>query len=126
MLGRFVGTFLMKFVTPARLLLAYAIASAALSVAAMFCSGLLPIFAVVGIAFFMSIMFPTIVSLGIPNAGSATEMRSSLIIMPIVCGTILPILFGTLSDRTGDVQHGYAVPLLSFLVIGWFAWTAIR
>jgi FHS family L-fucose permease-like MFS transporter len=126
MVGRFAGTFLMRFVEPARLLRAYALASAALALVAMLCTGMLPVFAVIGIAFFMSIMFPTIFSLGIQGAGQATEMGSSLIIMSIVGGAVLPVAFGTLSDRTGNIQHGYAVPLLCFLVIGWFAYTVLK
>jgi FHS family L-fucose permease-like MFS transporter len=126
MVGRFAGTWLMRFVEPARLLLIYALASAALSLAAMLGSGILVVFAVIGIAFFMSIMFPTIFSLGIQDAGPDTEMGSSLIIMSIVGGALLPLLFGAISDVTGNIQHGYAVPLVSFLVTGWFARATLK
>jgi len=119
--GRFAGTWLMRFVAPPRLLLVYALASMALSLVAMFGSGLAALGAVIGIAFFMSIMFPTIFSLGIHNAGADTEMGSSLIIMAIVGGAVLPLLFGAISDVTGNLQFGYAAPLLCFGVIAWFA-----
>jgi FHS family L-fucose permease-like MFS transporter len=79
------------------------------------------VYAVIGIAFFMSIMFPTIFSLGIRDAGPDTEMGSSLIIMSIIGGALLPLLFGAISDATGNIQHGYAVPLLCFAVTAWFA-----
>jgi len=111
----------MQFFAPARLLLAYALASVALSAVAMFAGGLASLGAVIGIAFFMSIMFPTIFSLGIRNAGADTEMGSSLIIMAIVGGAVLPLLFGFISDATQNLQYGYAAPLLCFLVIAWFA-----
>lgn len=126
MIGRFAGTWFMRFVEPARLLLLYALASAALSLVAILASGMLTVFAVVGIAFFMSIMFPTIFSLGIQGAGPDTEMGSSLIIMSIVGGALLPPLFGAISDMTGNIQHGYAVPLLCFLVTAWFARATLR
>jgi FHS family L-fucose permease-like MFS transporter len=126
MVGRFAGTWFMRFVEPARLLLVYALASAALSLVAIFGSGMATVFAVVGITFFMSIMFPTIFSLGIQGAGPDTEMGSSLIIMSIVGGALLPPLFGAISDMTGNIQHGYAVPLACFLVTGWFARTSLR
>jgi FHS family L-fucose permease-like MFS transporter len=119
--GRFAGTWLMRFFAPARLLLAYALASMALSVVAMVSGGLASLGAVIGIAFFMSIMFPTIFSLGIRNAGADTEMGSSLIIMAIVGGAVLPLLFGFISDATQNLQYGYAAPLLCFMVIAWFA-----
>ncbi|RFP17854.1 L-fucose:H+ symporter permease [Duganella sp. BJB488] len=124
--GRFAGTWLMKYIAPARLLLAYALASVALSALAMFASGAASLAAVIGIAFFMSIMFPTIFSLGIGNAGADTEMGSSLIIMSIVGGAVLPLMFGAISDITRNLQFGYAAPLLCFLVIAWFARAALR
>jgi FHS family L-fucose permease-like MFS transporter len=126
MAGRFAGTWLMRFFAPARLLLAYALASGALSLAAIFVHGMPAVYAVIGIAFFMSIMFPTIFSLGIQDAGPDTAMGSSLLVMSIVGGALLPPLFGLLSDWSGNIQFGYAVPLLAFLVIGWFARTALR
>jgi len=126
MVGRFAGTWCMRFVEPARLLLVYALASATLSLVAILGSGMLTVFAVIGIAFFMSIMFPTIFSLGIQDAGADTEMGSSLIIMSIVGGALLPPLFGALADATGNIQHGYAVPLACFLVTAWFARATLR
>ncbi|MYM89216.1 L-fucose:H+ symporter permease [Rugamonas sp. FT82W] len=124
--GRFAGTCLMKYIAPARLLLTYALASVALSALAMFASGTASLAAVIGIAFFMSIMFPTIFSLGIGNAGADTEMGSSLIVMSIVGGAVLPLMFGAISDITHNLQFGYAAPLLCFLVIAWFARAALR
>ncbi|KQV61486.1 L-fucose:H+ symporter permease [Duganella sp. Root336D2] len=124
--GRFAGTCLMKYIASARLLFAYALACMLLSAVAMFAGGLAGVAAVIGIAFFMSIMFPTIFALGIHGAGCDTEMGSSLIIMSIVGGAVLPLVFGYISDVTGKLQYGYAAPLLCFLVIAWFARTAAR
>ncbi|MFP5393825.1 MAG: L-fucose:H+ symporter permease [Gammaproteobacteria bacterium] len=121
MVGRFAGTWAMRYVAPARLLMIYAAACVALSALAMLGQGVTSLAAVIGIAFFMSIMFPTIFSVGIRGAGPHTEMGSSLIIMAIVGGALLPLAFGYVSDVTGNVQFGYAVPLLCFLVIAWFA-----
>ena len=126
MVGRFAGTALMRNIAPARLLLVYALACAALAVVAMLTQGLGCIAAVVAMAFFMSIMFPTIFSLGIQGAGANTEMGSSLIIMAIVGGALLPPLFGYVSDVTHNIQFAYAVPLLCFIVIAWFARAALQ
>jgi FHS family L-fucose permease-like MFS transporter len=126
MVGRFAGTALMRYVAPARLLLLYALACTVLSAVAMLAHGTASLAAVVGIAFFMSIMFPTIFSLGIRDAGVHTDMGSSLIIMAIVGGAVLPPVFGYVSDLTHDVQTGYVVPLVCFLFIAWFARAALR
>jgi FHS family L-fucose permease-like MFS transporter len=125
MVGRFVGTGLMRIVAPARLLWMYALACIALAAVAMVAQGLVSIAAVIGIAFFMSIMFPTIFSLGLNGAGHHADMGSGLIIMSIVGGALLPLLFGFVSDVTHNVQFGYAVPLGCFVVIAWFARAAL-
>lgn len=121
MLGRFFGTWLMvKYIKPQRLLALYAVINIALCGVAILASGIPALVAVIGIAFFMSIMFPTIFSLGIKDLGSDTEYGSSLIIMSIVGGAVLPPLFGWIADRTGNIQLAYIVPLLCFVVIAWF------
>jgi FHS family L-fucose permease-like MFS transporter len=125
MVGRFVGTGLMRVVAPARLLWRYALICIVLAGVAMMAQGLVSIAAVIGIAFFMSIMFPTIFSLGLSGAGEHADMGSGLIIMSIVGGALLPLVFGFVSDVTHNVQFGYAVPLACFVVIAWFARTAL-
>jgi FHS family L-fucose permease-like MFS transporter len=124
--GRFIGTALMRIVAPARLLWMYALACIVLAAVAMFSHGLVSIGAVIGIAFFMSIMFPTIFSLGLNGAGHHADMGSGLIIMAIVGGALLPPLFGFISDRTDNVQYGYAVPLVCYVVVAWFARASLR
>ena len=69
----------------------------------------------------MSIMFPTIFSLGIEELGEDTKIGSSLLVMSIVGGAIFPYAMGTLIDLNGDNnQIGYTVPLACFLVIIFF------
>jgi FHS family L-fucose permease-like MFS transporter len=126
LVGRFLGTFLMKFIQPAQLLSFYAIANVLLCVIAITATGMITIYAVIGICFFMSIMFPTIFSLGIKNLGADTEYGSSLIIMSIVGGAILPRVFGMISDSTNNIQFGYFVPLVCFVVIFFFGWKGYK
>nr|WP_294898750.1 L-fucose:H+ symporter permease [uncultured Pedobacter sp.] len=123
MVGRFVGTFFMKFITPVKLLAIYSLICMVLSVLAMFITGMVAIYLIIGIAFFMSIMFPTIFSLGIKDLGGDTKFGSSLIIMSIVGGALLPPLFGYISDVTRDIQLGYIVPFVCFVVIFLFGIT---
>lgn len=126
LIGRFLGTALMKAIAPNKLLTTYALLSVALCLVAITGKGMLTIYALIGICFFMSIMFPTIFSLGIKNLGSDTEMASSLIVMSIVGGAILPRVFGLISDATGNIQMGYIVPLICFLVVAYFGWKGSR
>ena len=121
MLGRFVGTFLMGRFASEKLLSAYALINIVLSAVAIFGSGIVVVYALIAIAFFMSIMFPTIFSLGIKEVGADTKMASSLIVMSIVGGALLPPVLGVISDATGSIQNGYIVPLLCFVVVFLFA-----
>jgi len=129
MIGRFAGTFLMKYFVPNRLLMFYSLASAILTLVAIFGTGMITIYALIGVAFFMSIMFPTIFSMGIAGLGADTKIGSSLIVMSIVGGALLPLGLGYISDLTKNIQYGYVVPLLCFLVIlfyGWKVWKPIQ
>lgn len=126
MIGRFAGTFFMRFLQPARLLTIYALLSTMLSGVAMFAQGMVAVYAVIAIAFFMSIMFPTIFSLGIRELGGDAKFGSSLIVMAIVGGAILPPVMAQISDMTGNIQLGYIVPLFCFAVVGYFGWKGQR
>lgn len=120
LIGRFIGTFLMKFITPERLLAIYAAINILLCIVAITASGMITVYAVIGICFFMSIMFPTIFSLGIKDLGADTEYGSSLIIMSIVGGAILPRAFASIGEAVGNIQYGYIIPLICFAVIAWY------
>jgi FHS family L-fucose permease-like MFS transporter len=126
MTGRFIGTFLMNYLTPEKLLTLYAFICFALCLVAINATGMITVYAVISIAFFMSIMFPTIFSLGIKDLGNDTALGSSLLIMSIVGGAILPLGFGYISDVTGNIQQGYWILALSFLVIAWFGWDGYK
>jgi len=122
LIGRFLGTFLMQYIKPNRLLAIYASVNTLLCIVAITAHGMITIYAVIGICFFMSVMFPTIFALGITDLGGDTEYGSSLLIMSIVGGAILPRLFGIISDSTGDIQMGYLVPLICFVIVAYFGW----
>jgi FHS family L-fucose permease-like MFS transporter len=120
LIGRFAGTILMRFIKSENLLALYAVINVGLCILAIFGHGMITVYTVIGICFFMSIMFPTIFALGIKDLKGDTEFGSSLIIMSIVGGAIIPRAFGYLSDSTGNIQYGYVVPLVCFVVIALF------
>jgi FHS family L-fucose permease-like MFS transporter len=121
MVGRFFGTFLMKYISPARLLLLYGVINILLLIVAINTTGVFAVYCLVGVEFFMSIMFPTIFSLGIRGLGNKTKEGSSLLIMSIVGGAILPVIMGRVSD-VSNIQNSYIVPCLCFIFIVYFAW----
>lgn len=120
MVGRFVGTFLMKYIRAAQLLSIYSILSILLLAVALTQSGNTAIYALAATPFFMSIMFPTIFALGIKGLGEETKIASSFLVMAIIGGAIAPVAMGFISDQTGSIQTAYIVPLLCFLVVLFF------
>jgi FHS family L-fucose permease-like MFS transporter len=120
MIGRFVGTALMKFFSAARLLVVYSVINMGLLFFAVSLHGKLPVYALMGVEFFMSIMFPTIFSLSIRGLGSKTKEGSSLLIMSIVGGAIFPVIMGRVSDAS-SIQTAYLVPAACFVVVLLFA-----
>ena len=116
--GRFVGTYLMRFIQSAKLLATYAVIAIVLCAAAIWGSGAFVIYALGGLGFFMSIMFPTIFALGIDGLGDDTKPASSWLVMSIIGGAILPYVMATVIDFNKDqIQPGYIIPLLCFLFI---------
>jgi FHS family L-fucose permease-like MFS transporter len=121
MTGRFSGTFFLRFVKDYILLSIYCIICVLLCLIAIYGSGITVIYALGGLGFFMSIMFPTIFSLGLVGLKSNTETGSSWLVMSIVGGAILPYAMGTLIDmKHDDIQSGYIIPLVCFLIILYF------
>ncbi|MDZ4708491.1 MAG: L-fucose:H+ symporter permease [Saprospiraceae bacterium] len=120
MLGRFVGTWLMRYIPPARLLSIYSLINIGLLAIALVTDGKTAVYAVTAVPFFMSIMFPTIFALGIKGLGEETKIASSFLVMAIFGGAVFPLLMGWISDSTGSIQKAYIVPLLCFVVVWYF------
>jgi FHS family L-fucose permease-like MFS transporter len=120
MIGRFIGTYLMKFIAPPRLLAIYSVINIVLLVAAVTTTGMVSVYALVGVQFFMSIMFPTIFALSIRGLGAKTKIGSSLVIMSIVGGAFFPLIMGQVSD-VSSIQIAYIVPAVCFIVVLYFA-----
>ena len=117
MVGRFSGTFFMRYIKPAKLLSLYSLICVILLTVALLAKGNVAVYAILGVPFFMSIMFPTIFALGIKGLGEESKIASSFLVMSIVGGAILPLPMGYISDKTGSMQTAYIVPLLCFLVV---------
>lgn len=119
--GRFIGALLTKYVASQKLLAIYAAMAFFLCLLAIFGKGSIVIYALGAMGFFMSIMFPTIFALGLVNLAHETKIGSSLLVMAIVGGAIFPFIMGKIIDWNRDnIQIGYVIPLVCFLVILYF------
>ncbi|WP_313401926.1 L-fucose:H+ symporter permease [Stenotrophomonas sp.] len=113
MIGRFAGSALLVRFSPRKLLALFALINVGLLALTMGSEGKLALYSVVAIGLFNSIMFPTIFALGIERLGPLTNKASSLLIMAIVGGAVVPFLQGVLADRIG-VHHSFVLPLLCY------------
>lgn len=116
MTGRFIGSILMNWFKPNKLLYIYAAICTILTGIVVAGAGLVAIIALCFIYFFMSIMFPTIFALGLKNLGSHTKRASSFLVMAIVGGAIFPALMGYVADIS-SMKIGFVIPLLCFVVV---------
>src|SRR5579862_677534 len=120
MSGRFAGSAMMKRIAPPRLLSGFAVGCLLCITIALITSGIVPVWAVVVIGFFHSIMFPTIFALSIKNLGPLTKRGSSLLVMSIIGGAIFPAIMGRISDAS-NIQTAFLVPLICYVYILYFA-----
>jgi len=120
MTGRFIGSALLRRIAPRVLLCVFALVAIALLTTTILSSGAVAMWSVIAIGLFNSIMFPTLFTLGIEGLGPLTPKASSLLVMAIFGGAVIPQLQGVLADRIG-VQLAFFLPLLCYAYIAWYA-----
>lgn len=125
MIGRFAGSAIMKYVPAPRLLSLFAGGSLISALVVLLGSGIAPVWAVVLLGFFHSIMFPTIFALSLKNLGPLTKLGSSLLVMSIIGGAVCPAIMGLVSDAS-DIQHAFVVPLICYIYVLYFATRGYR
>ena len=122
-IGRLVGGVAMNYIQPKLVLLTCAILTFIATFIVVVCSGTISLIAFFALYLGESIMFPTIFSLALRDAGTQTKLASSLLIMTIVGGAIAPILMGYIADTTGSMAIAFLIPLVCYSVIGGYAVT---
>ncbi len=131
-LSRFIYTWLMKWVSPAKLLLAGGVLSTLMTAVVVLGagSGWLLIVALVLISFFMSLMFPTIYGLSLGGVAQSehpddAKLGASGLIMAILGGALLTPLQGLVSDNS-SIYMSYIIPAICFVVVTLFAAYAVK
>ena len=126
LLGRFTGSFILRVTKAHNMLGLYSLINVILMVVVVANLGWLSVVAVFLSFFFMSIMFPTIFSLGIFGLGEKSKLASSFIVMAIMGGAVLPKVMGAIGDREG-MSAGYIVPAVCFagIALYGFFWTKL-
>lgn len=121
MIGRFAGTFLMRYIAPSKLLATFALCNIIMCLIVAQGFGWPSFIALLFINFFFSIMFPTIFSLGLKNMGNLTQQASSFIVMGVVGGGLFPLLMGRVANH--NVAAAYYLPIICYAVIFLFGFT---
>jgi FHS family L-fucose permease-like MFS transporter len=124
--SRFICTFLLKYVSPGRLLMTLAVAGGLLTLGTIVVRGMVGLYCLVGISACMSLMFPTIYGIALRGLGEDAKLGAAGLIMAILGGSVMPPLqgaiidlgtvgFGTLSMAA--VRASFVLPLICFAVI---------
>jgi len=126
--SRFISTFLMRYVNTRVLLSVFAIGAAVCTMGAISVVGMFGLYCLVGISFFMSLMFPTIYGIALENVDSQdTSLGAAFLVMAIVGGALMPPLQGMIIDQQTVFGHpavnvSYVLPLICFLIIMVYGW----
>jgi FHS family L-fucose permease-like MFS transporter len=113
-----IGFFIGK-AAPARTLSFFALISAALILLTIFSTGATAMWAILGVGLFNSIMWSNIFTLSIHGLGKYTSQGSSLLVMAILGGALLPLLQGAMADVIG-IHYSFFIPVISYLYIAFF------
>ena len=130
--SRFISTFLMRYVNTRVLLSVFAIGAAVCTIGAISVVGMFGLYCLVGISFFMSLMFPTIYGIALENVDSQdTSLGAAFLVMAIVGGALMPPLQGMIIDQQAVFGHpavnvSYALPLICFIIIMVYGWRSYR
>jgi len=119
MVGRFIGSGVLRRIKPGKLLAFNAFAATLLVVITILTSGYVAMVAILLVGLFNSIMFPTIFTLGVDSLGEHTGQGSGILCMAIVGGAIVPLLQGVFADRIG-IQHAFILPAVCYLYIAYY------
>lgn len=127
LLGRWIGTLFMGKFKPQNMLLLYAIINVLLcGVIAVF-GGMIGLYAMLGVSFFMSIMYPTQFSLALEDLGSNTKSGSAFLVMAIVGNACLPQLTAYFMHLNEHIyQIAYSIPLICFLFCAYYGWKGYK
>ena len=121
--GRFIGTYIMKFVNTRRLLAIFGAGASICTLGAICIEGMLGLYSLVLISFFMSIMFPSIYGIALENVNPQdTKLGAAFLVMAIVGGALMPPLQGMIIDQGTimgfpAVNISFGLPLICFLII---------
>jgi FHS family L-fucose permease-like MFS transporter len=135
LVGRAIGTYLLRFLSPGKLLMAFALLAVGCCVGTVWIEGQFGLYCLVGISFCMSLMFPTIYGIALNGLNEEeSKIGAAGLVMAIVGGALMPKLQGMIIDAGGnavndiriagvsEVNFSFVLPLICFLYIAWYGY----
>jgi MFS transporter, FHS family, L-fucose permease len=118
-LGLLLAAFFLGGATPQRMLALFSVLIVVLLATGMSAAGDTAKWAVVAVGLFCSVMWSNIFSLAIDGLGALKSQASSLLVMAILGGAVLPPIQGAVADHFG-IQASYVVPIVAFVYVAFY------
>jgi FHS family L-fucose permease-like MFS transporter len=118
--GRIAGAYCLRTLNPAKVLAFCAVGAIFLITISLITVGYVSLYAMSFVGLFTSVMYPILFTLSIKKLGVYTQTGSSLLIMSIVGGAIVPPMMGLLSDLF-SIEQAFIVPMLCYIYIVYYA-----
>ena len=138
LLGRFLCTYLLKFIDSGKLLMILSIGAIVFLLGTIFIQGMGGLYSLVAVSFCMSLMFPTIYGIALHKLGDDAKPASAFLVMAIVGGAFMPVLQGLILDLGGEgyadttilgvpeVNFSFILPLICFIVVAIYGYRGYK
>lgn len=126
MIGRFIGSAILRVLSPGKVLASVAIGAMLLILLSTQSSGAVSGYSLLAVGLMNAIMFPTIFSLACEKLGARTADGSGIINVAIFGGAVIPLLTGIIADASGSLAASLSLPILCYAIIAAFGWYARR
>lgn len=136
--GRFLCTYLLKFINSGKLLMLLSVLAIIFCLGTIFIQGIGGLYSLVLVSFCMSLMFPTIYGIALTGLGDDAKPASAFLVMAIVGGAFMPVLQGLILDIGGsayddvqilgvpEVNFSFILPLLCFAVVAIYGYRTLK
>jgi len=125
MCGRFIGSWIMRFVRAEKFLLICAIGTVLFTALVVMNLGMVSFVSLILIYLFEAIMFPTIFAVSLRGLGNHTKRASSYLMMTPIGGAVGPLMMGYVGDMT-SMSFSFVIPLISYFVVLLYALKVVR
>ena len=125
MCGRFIGSWIMRFVRAEKFLLICAIGTVVSTALVVMNWGIVSFVSLILIYLFEAIMFPTIFAISLRGLGNQTKRASSYLMMTPIGGAVGPLMMGHVGDMT-SMSFSFIIPLISYMVVLLYALKVVR